>query len=210
MIHINLVAEGRKPIVHRGRSSSAFSFASENLAIWCLIGVLVVVLASYGTYWFLLQRDLDRRKEQIAEARETMIELQGIIKEVERFAKQKQQLEHKIQVIGDLRDNQRGPVEIMDQVSKALPELLWLDQLTLTARAVTIGGRSFTTNAVASFIENLDQVREFQEPVLRNTTWNGQIYSFQVVFNYSAVPIRAVRDTEAPEEVASADATPAR
>jgi Tfp pilus assembly protein PilN len=82
----------------------------------------------------------------------------------------------------------------MDQVSRSLPDFLWLDRMDMTASTVNILGKAFTTSSVANFIENLDGVPEFQEPVLRNATWKGQVYDFQVSFNYAPVPV-----TRAPE-----------
>ena len=196
MIRINLVAEGRKPIAARIRKGPRFSFEAQNAATWALLIGFVAIGLTYGTYWFSLNRKISSREAEKAAVQLRVAELQTIIDQVERFTARKEELEHRIEVIGDLRDNQRGPVRILDQVSRALPDLLWLDQLSLTARAVTIAGRSFTTNSVASFIENLDRVEEFQEPILKSTSLNGQVYSFQIVFNYKAVPIRAVRPPE--------------
>lgn len=198
MIRINLVSEGKKNIAPRRRSGSGINLEGQNAAFWALLAVVLVGAIGYGGYWFLLDRDLEKRGEEIAEARRTMVELQAIINEVEKFSQRKAALERKVTVITDLRANQRGPVRIMDQVSRALPDLLWLDQLTLNARSVTIQGRSFTTNSVASFIENLARVNEFTEPVLKSTVWDGQVYNFEIVFNYRVVPIRAVREADAP------------
>ena len=193
MIRINLIAEGRKPVAPTARAGRGFSLGSENAAVVAMISIVVVLLIGYAGYWLLLRRNIENRKVEIAEAQATVDELQEAIDEVDRFNAKKAELQHRIAVIGDLRDNQRGPVRIMDEVSQGLPELLWLDQLTLTSQAVTIQGRSFTTNSVASFIENLDRVEEFQEPILKVTTWNGRVYSFQIVFNYMSVPIRGAR-----------------
>ena len=196
MIRINLVAEGRKAVAQKTRTGPKFSFESKNIAAWALVAGVLLIALSYAAYWFVLDRDITGGNEEIAKTQAIVDELQEIIDEVERFTERKEELAHKIEVISGLRDNQRGPVRIMDQVSRGLPELLWLDELNLSARAVTISGRSFTTNAVASFIENLDRVDEFQEPVLKSTTWNGDVYAFQIVFNYRVVPIRSARPAE--------------
>jgi Tfp pilus assembly protein PilN len=198
VIRINLVSEGRKTIAPRRRVGAGVSLQGQNIAFWTLLVVVLVGAIGYGGYWFMLDRDLEKRGEEIAEARRTMSELQSIINEVERFTQRKKALERKVTVITDLRANQRGPVRVMDQVSRALPDLLWLDELALNARSVTIEGRSFTTNSVASFIESLAGVENFTEPILKNTTWDGQVYTFNIVFNYRVVPIRAVRETDQP------------
>ena len=196
MIRINLVAERRR-VAHTQASGSRFSFDAETAAVWCLVVTLVIGGLVYGGYWFYLNRDLRLRRGEIAEAQETVDRLKPVLEELDRFVVKSEELTHKISVITDLRDNQRGPVRIMDEVSKALPELLWLDNLALKGRLVNITGRSFTTNAVASFIENLDRVEEFLEPVLKSTSWNGKAYVFQVSFRFRIVPVRSSEvDTE--------------
>ena len=197
MIRINLIAEGRRAVVSPSRAGRRLRLDSANAALVALIGIVVVVVLGYAGYWLLLRSHIENLNVELAEAQATVDKLQEAITEVERFSKKKGELQHRIGVIGDLRDNQRGPVRIMDQVSQGVPELLWLDKLSLTSRAVTIEGRSFTTNSVATFIENLDRVEEFQEPVLKVTTWNGRVYSFQIVFNYKSVPIRGASAADA-------------
>ena len=118
-----------------------------------------------------------------------MAELEEIIKEVERFEKRKAELEHKIQVITDLRNNQRGPVHIMDQVSRSLPDFLWLDRMEMNASVVNIQGKAFTTSSVANFIENLDGVPEFQEPVLKTRPGAARSTTSRSRFNYTPVSV---------------------
>ena len=43
------------------------------------------------------------------------------------------------------------PVRILDQVSQALPELLWLDRMSLQGGSVELQGQAFNTNQVATF-----------------------------------------------------------
>ena len=110
----------------------------------------------------------------------------SVIKEVEDYKAKKSELERKIGVINDLKANQRGPVRVMDYVSRALPELLWLDRMKMSADSIELEGRAFNTNAVASFIENLDKVPEFDEPILKSTEQQGGgVYKYVINFHYS-------------------------
>ena len=189
MIRINLISEGKKAPTVRSARLRAFNINAQNIAVFCVITTFVLALLAYGGYWLYMNTQLKRQQSEIEELKATVAELEEIIKEVERFEKRKVELQHKIDVITDLRNNQRGPVHIMDQVSRSLPDFLWLDRLEMTASLVNIQGKAFTTSSVANFIENLDSVPEFQEPVLKNTTWKGQVYDFQVSFNYTPVPV---------------------
>ncbi|HEX2463059.1 MAG TPA: PilN domain-containing protein [Thermoanaerobaculia bacterium] len=194
MIRINLISEGKKAPAVRSARLRAFNINAQNIAVFCVIASFVLALLAYGGYWLYMNTQLKRQQAQIEELKATVAELEEIIKEVERFEKRKVELQHKINVITDLRNNQRGPVHIMDQVSRALPDFLWLDRMEMSAATVTIQGKAFTTSSVANFIENLDGVAEFQEPVLKIATWRGQVYDFQIAFNYTPVPVARTPD----------------
>jgi hypothetical protein len=49
-------------------------------------------------------------------------------------------------------------------------------------------------------------VAEFQEPVLKNATWRGQVYDFQISFNYTPVSVARTPDGAQPP---AAGTTPA-
>ena len=189
MIRINLISEGKKAPSVRSARLRAFNINAQNVALVCVVATFAVAALGYLGYWLYMDRQLSNQEAEMEELRATVAELEEIIREVERFEQRKAELEHKIQVITDLRNNQRGPVHIMDQVSRALPDFLWLDRMNVNAAMVDIQGKAFTTSSVANFIENLDSVAEFQEPYLRNATWQGQVYDFQVSFNYTPVPV---------------------
>ena len=131
MIKINLLAEGKRPVVAREPSGPPWcSTAQLKLANWLLLVRTVVLgLLVAGGWCFMLERqDRAEGRRDRASAQKEVDELAQVIKEVEEFKAKKAELERKIEVINDLKDNQRGPVQIMDEVSKALPELLWLTE----------------------------------------------------------------------------------
>jgi len=185
VIKINLLAEGKRPVAVRKARAVPAAGAPREWAIWFLLGVTLLGLLAFGGWWWTLAREIERNTEEIARAEEEVRQLEAIIREVEEFKRKKAELEHKIAVIQQLRANQRGPVTVMDEISRALPELLWLDRMEVGPSNITLAGRAFNSNAVANFIENLDRVDEFEEPVLRDLQERGQIYAFTVVFNYS-------------------------
>lgn len=185
MLKINLLAEGKRPTaVRRGAPSGESFLEGENIALLMLVVAFLVPLLVVGAFYYKFHRDLEAKKTEVAAAREEVRKLQSVLEEVEEFKAKKAELERKIQVINDLRDNQRGPVQVMDAISRALPELLWLDRMTMGPNQIDIRGRAFNFNAIANFAENLDQVAEFKEPSLRDSQDRGQVFNFAIGFNY--------------------------
>jgi type IV pilus assembly protein PilN len=186
MIKINLLAEGKRAVTRKSKGPAALE--RRDIGSWLLgLGALLGLLVFAG-YWFYLHREIQQKDEEIAVAQREVDELAAIIKEVEDYKIKKAELEHKIGVINQLKANQAGPVRLMDQVSRALPELLWLDSMEVIGTTVTVRGQAFNTNAVANFIENLDKVPEFQEPILIDTAQQGTVYGFAINFSFQLSP----------------------
>jgi len=110
------------------------------------------------------------------------------------FKKKQADLERKIEVITNLKNQQTGPVRVMDAISRALPELLWLDRMDVTPGEIRISGRAFNVNAVSNFIENLDKVPEFREPRVGQVRENGEVYTFTINVAYSLTPEKKEED----------------
>lgn len=189
MIKINLLSEGRRPVTARKKSSlgGGFDLGGLDAGSAALVGAILLGLIVALGHNFLLGRTLKGIEAEVREAQAEVDKLAPIIAEVDQFKAKKAKLENKVQIISELKANQQGPVQIMDEISRALPELLWLDRMTVSGQAITLSGRAFNTNAVANFLENLDRVPEFQEPVLQDASQAGQAYSFVIRFSYTHV-----------------------
>ena len=188
MIRINLLAEGKKPVVTKKKQATGAGLKailqSENLAFYALLAVVMIGLMVVGGLYGLKENRISTLSEEVATFQKEVNELEPIIREVEEFKANKLELQRKVTVINQLKANQRGPVRIMDYVSRALPELLWLNRMEVGGQAITISGEAFNTNAVANFMENLDRFREFREPVLKDTSQKGGVYTYTLSFNY--------------------------
>ncbi len=187
MIKINLLSEGKRPAaVRKVKVPAALRMEGRDIGQWMLALGMLVGLLALGIYWWIWNGRVKDKQAEVAAAQREVEAMASVIKEVEDYKAKKAELERKIGIINDLKANQRGPVRVMDYISRALPELLWLDRLRMTASTLEIEGRAFNTNAVANFIENLDKVPEFDEPTLKSTEeQGGGIYKFVISFNYS-------------------------
>lgn len=196
MIRINLLAEGRRPAAVRKARGAALADRD-----WGLVALLAAVLAgalAVLVYWLLLDHRRSGIRDEVAVAAAEVERLRPILAEVEEFKAKQADLERKIEVITNLKNQQTGPVRVMDAVSRALPELLWLDQMDVSANLVRVSGRSFNVNAISNLIENLDRVPEFKEPRLGPVRDQGAVYQFTISVEYSL----AAPEPEGDEDVA--------
>ena len=165
MIRINLLTEARTAAARKKGPLLPSGARLNNLI---LLGGVALGLLYIGIVALTLthrRRDLD---EEIARANEEVARLRSIIDEVKGYEDKKAGLEAKIQLINNLKTNQKGPVRLMDEISRALPDLVWLTDLAVQGNLVTLKGRTLSPNAVATYLENIKKSPFFAEPVFRN------------------------------------------
>lgn len=178
MIKINLLTEKMTP----ARVSTGLPGAASRNLIFAIIGVLTV--AYIGYQWYSYNSRLSRLDADIADAREEREKLQKIIRQVEEFDAKKQELSQKIDIISDLKKRQSGPVHLLDEVSKALPNLVWLTAITQRGDQIQLDGESITLNAVADFIENLRRSQYIESPDLANSVEQRGVVVFNLTFYF--------------------------
>ena len=198
MIKINLVREGRA-VRGAGAAPAAITAGVPAVSLGggtninnILIGVLAVlgVLAALG-YWFWNKRLLTQRQETVAQRTIEAQKLEAIIKEVDEYQKRKDNLQQRIDLINQLKQNQKGPVRIMDQVSRDLPDLVWLDTMDVSGGRISLSGRGLNPNAIALFIENIKNDPYFEEPQVGAVTQISTVplvYSFDMNFAFTYAP----------------------
>ena len=91
--------------------------------------------------------------------------LAEILKQVAEFEVRKQQLEQRVDLIDELRKGQTAPVHMIDQISRALPEMTWLTSVTQAGYTLTLQGRCLTLTSLSDFVGNLEASRYFARPV---------------------------------------------
>jgi type IV pilus assembly protein PilN len=177
LIRINLLTEARATAA---RKKSPFLPSGARLNNLLLLGGVAAGLLYIGIMALILTSRSKNLDEEIARAQEEVARLRSIIEEVKGYEDKKASLEAKIQLINNLKTNQKGPVRLMDEVSRALPDLVWLSDLTVSGDQVSLKGRTLSPNAVATYLENLKKSPFFAEPVFRNLGREGGLQGIYV------------------------------
>jgi len=159
-----------------------------------VLGGIILGLLIGGGYFFWQKRELKAREAIVAERTIEAQKLESIIKEVEDYQKRKDNLQQRIDLINQLKQNQKGPVRILDQISLDLPDLVWLDSMEINAGRVSLSGRGLNPNAIALFIENVKNDPFFEEPQVGAVTQISAaplVYGFDMNFAFSYAPKNA-------------------
>lgn len=162
MIRINLLAADREKPKRRAGGLSV----GQKLTIACSVVLVVTAVGIVWWFWYLQQQDrrLDR---DIAAAEQETARLREVLSQVQRFESQRAQLQQRVALIEELRKGQTGPVHLLDQVSRALPDRLWLTQITEDKKdgALVIDGLTNSLTALSDFVGNLEASGYFKRPV---------------------------------------------
>ena len=207
MIRVNLLAAEQ----HRAKAPAFSGLSANKLHILGL--ALVVGCVGLAGYRHLdLQSQQTYADLQLQQAKAEEARLKAVTEELARFEGQTALLQQRVALIEQLRKGQRSPVTLLDQVSRQLPERLWLTQLSQAGADVTLEGRTTTLTALSDLIGNLENSGAFKRPVeivnteVENGRDEADLMKFTVRANF---PLGAL-DTPADSKPARPGAPAAR
>jgi type IV pilus assembly protein PilN len=182
VIRVNLIAE------RRAVKKRAPILAGQRVPIGAVI-ILVATGSLIGYRFWKIGEDSRQLDAEIAAAQEETGRLRSVIMQVQQFEQRRAQLQQRVGLIEQLRRDQTGPVHILDEISRAMPDLLWLTQIKQTSGTseVVIDGRSTTLTSLSDFVAALEASGYFQRSIEivsttteRVATPPGELIKFQV------------------------------
>jgi len=168
MIRINLLAAERD---RNKKKAVTLGTVGQKLTIGCST-ILVLALLFMGWRYWTLGRESTQLDTDISSAQEETTRLHSVIQQVQQFEQRKAQLQQRVGLIEQLRKGQTGPVHMLDQISRALPPMLWLTEVKQgTGTDVVIDGKATTLTGLSEFVSNLEASGYFKRSVeIVNTT----------------------------------------
>jgi type IV pilus assembly protein PilN len=183
MIRINLLTGERKSL----KKKVPFQIG-QKLTVGCAL-VLLAAGSYIGWRVWAIRAESARLDTEISTAQKETARLHTIIVQVQQFEQRKAQLQQRVTLIEQLRKDQTGPVHMLDQISRALPAMLWLTDIKQTPNSdeVLIGGRSTSMTGLSDFVTNLEASGYFKRSIeiVSSTTENvaaapGEIIKFEI------------------------------
>lgn len=162
MIKINLL-----PV----RAAAKVEVLRKHLSTAVLLLILFAIALSYAHY--LKTSRLEELNTQIAETQKEIDALKKVIDEVNKFKKDKETLSQQLSVIAKLNDSRVAPVYMLDEISKVVPENLWLVNVKETNWALDLQGVGDNNETVGEFIANMERSPMFTDIRLKQTKSEG-------------------------------------
>jgi type IV pilus assembly protein PilN len=160
MIRVNLLPSER-------RKAKAPAFGLQSGQRIALGGSLILLLAALFVGWryWALGQDAAQVERDIEAQRREEQRLVQVINEVRDFEARRERLQQRVSLIEELRRGQTAPVHMLDQVSRSLPDMMWLTKMTQTGYDVTMEGNCLSLTSLSDFVTNLESSRYFARPV---------------------------------------------
>jgi type IV pilus assembly protein PilN len=184
LIRINLLTEAKAAAARKKAPLLPTGARLNNVLFFGAFALGLAYVVIMGLTLLSRRSQLD---EEIVKARLEADRLKSIIEEVKEYEDKKASLEAKIQLINSLKTNQKGPVRLMDEISKALPDLVWLNVVEVSGNTVLMRGKTLSPNAVATYLINLKKSPFFAEPVFKllgQDGGNSGTYSWEMTLNF--------------------------
>ena len=127
------------------------------------VAIVTVLAAVGGGVWgYTIQNsDLVTRQQELAGIEEEIKRLEEVVKEVQKLETRKAQMEKKVGAIEDIKIKQRRPARLLDDLSRSLPDQMWLVSIKEAGGVLQISGKSFDNVSIAAFMENLERSQSF-------------------------------------------------
>ena len=180
MIRINLAPPSAKRRV-------GLSIPSFNLGMLFGAAALVLVLV-LGGWWWSLSADIKRLNTEIAENKKQADLLKVAIAEGERFRRDKEVLERRVNAIELVARHQTRPVYLLDAVLDTLPKDLWLTRMEEKGTQLRFAGTVYSATALSDFMANLKASGKFKDVDIvdakQDLTKSPRLITFEVVTRF--------------------------
>src|SRR4029078_12540186 len=136
----------------------------QKITIGCSLILVLAALFCGWRYW-TVTRESSQLDAEIAAAQQETGRVRSIIGQGQQFEQRKAQLQQRVVLIEQLRSGQTGPVHMLDQISRALPPMLWLTELKQGGDSVVLDGRCTALPSLSDFVGNLEASGYFKRSI---------------------------------------------
>jgi len=145
------------------------------------LGMLVVTALGLGGFWYYQYAAGRAIQARIGAANTELVRLKEAAKLVDTLAARKAELSERLALIDRLRAEKRGPVSLLETVSRSVPDGLWLTEIKQSGTFVQVDGRAMSLTSVTDFVERMQVSGLFKHPVEILTTSTETVEEVTVV-----------------------------
>ena len=149
--------------------------------------IIVLGIVVLGALAYIQKRSMDEERGLLADAQDQQRRLQTVSNKLDEIDWEKQYLVKKIALITELRMMQGAAVRVLDAMSRAIPDWVWLTESTLNKTSVQIKGRALTNVLISDYVRNLNELGLFESVGIVNTQQRAEGNNQFIEFTVTAV-----------------------
>lgn len=173
MIKVNLL-----PVKRKKKAKPLPTF----LVVTIGISIAAVAVMIYLNFYF--KGVVSERKARVAANERTLGELANKIKAVNDFEKLNADYKKRKGIIEELGKNKSLPVKILDEISRLLPDGVWLTSMEIKGSDLTLACTGFNNTDVVNFVNNLKGSAMLTEVFLQESVQASvtgfSVYNFKI------------------------------
>lgn len=187
MIRINLLKPEKKdvlagPMAIPAKETSKTERPSSAPPLILLLTVVIIAFLA-----FTQRNALNNEKTLLDEANAEKRKLQNVLTKLNQLEKDREMKEQKVNLIKALQFQQDTAVRIMDALSQAIPENVWLSEATFDGQTLKIKGKAFNNTLIAQYVAALEKSGILQAvnptDITQKTVRNVQYLEFNMTAN---------------------------
>ncbi len=177
MIRINLLkpeTKDKEPIVASGEATEG-TRKGPNLGSL----IFLVLVLGLGALYFFQQKAFTRENALLDTARQEKNKLSYVEEALKKQQAARESLNLKISLIEALNAQRDIAPRLMDEISRCLPDWVWLTEVVYDDKGIQIKGRALSNNLVADYVTNLEaspQIMNVGVVVTAQKTTQGDQY----------------------------------
>lgn len=112
---------------------------------------------------------VEEARSNVEQKKMEITRLMKIIGEANEYKKRQESLQAKLDVLDKLEKSRSGPIILLDELYKAMPDKLWLESFKENGQKANLSGYGINEETVALFMRNLDLSSAFANISLKGT-----------------------------------------
>ena len=169
-----------------------------------LVACAIFVIVGCATAYTTILAKISQKNDAISAQTKIIDQLKKEIGEVEKVKKLQGELQSKLDILGTLKANKTGPAHMLDELSAATPERLWIDAFDNVAGVVNLSGLGVNEEVVAIFLQQLESSPYYMNVELQSldqaTIQGNKLQKFKVVAREESPPVKNVGNDKATEK----------
>jgi Tfp pilus assembly protein PilN len=180
MIRINLLGVPRKARGRRAAATVSVPGEGSSTTVAALIVALLLAVGIAGSYMYVT-REHDSLQKEYQKAMIENARLADVKAKYEASKRKADMFERRLKVIDDLKEAQKGPVNLLNMVADTVnkTDAVWLEAMTDDGKNIDFKGMALSADAVADLMANLRKTGAFKTVEIKETSQDPQVKEVQ-------------------------------